>query len=243
MAIRVDPTSRRGSLALRVAATFARLVVGALGRTCRLEVVHGAARIDDLLAGGDTGSGGAPPVILCFWHERVILGAYFFRRHLVRRGLDTTILISQSRDGEMVANLASQWGFAHIRGSASRGGSAALRAVYRAIRRGSSPVMIPDGPRGPAHEFKVGVGVLSQMAERPVLPMAFAASGAWRIRSWDRLFIPKPFSRVVVAVGAPHTVPRNLDSEGLEAERLRLEQMLNDITATADRAVAPRKRA
>ncbi len=242
MAIRVDPQSWGGKLVLRAAATLARLVVGVIGRTCRIEVAQGADRIDDLLgAGGE--SGAAPPAILSFWHERTILGAYFFRRHLVQRGLDTTVLISQSRDGELVARLAHQWGFAHVRGSATRGGSAALRAIYRAVRRGSSPVMIPDGPHGPPHVFKVGVAVLSQMSERPILPMAFAASRAWRIRSWDRLFIPKPFSRLVIAAGTPYTVPRNLAEDELEGERKRLEQLLDDVTDAADRAAAaPRKR-
>lgn len=242
MAIRVDPQSRGGNLALRAAATVARMVVGAIGRTCRFEVALGADRVEDLLGGSGT-SGAAPPVILCFWHERAILGAYFFRRHLVRRGLDATVMISQSRDGELVAHLARQWGFSHVRGSATRGGSAALRAIYRAIRRGSSPVMIPDGPHGPPHALKVGVAVLSQMSERPILPMAFAASRAWRIRSWDRLFIPKPFSRVVIAVGSPHTVPRNLEAAELETERKGLEQMLDEVTEAAERAAAtPRKR-
>lgn len=236
MAIRVDPKSRHGNLTLRAAATFARLLIGAIGRTCRYQVAGGAARIDDLLGRGDGTSGAAAPVILCFWHERAILGAYFFRRHLVRHGLDATVLISQSRDGELVSHLARQWGFAHVRGSASRGGSAALRAVYRAIRRGSSPVMIPDGPRGPAHDFKVGVAILSQMAERPILPIAFAASRAWRLGSWDRLLIPKPFSRIAVAVGEPQRVPRDLDADGLEAERRRLELLLDETTAAADRA-------
>lgn len=237
MAIRVNKASWRGRLALRLGAWLARLIVGAIGRTCRVEVVEGGERLDDLLGRGGGGSGIAPPAILSFWHERAILAAYVFRRHLVARGLDVTVLISHSRDGELVAHLARQWGFAHVRGSASRGGSAALRAIYRALRRGSSPVMIPDGPRGPARTFKVGVAVLSQMAERPIVPMAFAAERAWRIGSWDRLFIPRPMSRIAVAVGAPHTVARDLEAEALEAERLRLEQALDSITTLADCAI------
>lgn len=238
MAIRVDPKSRRGRFALQAAATLARLLIGGIGRTCRFEVAEGADRVDDLLGRGDGASGAEAPVILCFWHERAILGAHIFRRHLVAHGLDATVMISQSRDGELVSNLARQWGFKHARGSASRGGSAALRALYRAIRKGSSPVLIPDGPRGPAHRFKTGVAVLSQISGRPILPMAFAANRSWRIRSWDRLFIPKPFSRVALTVGAPYRVPKDLDEDGLERVRLEIESRLVETTAAADRAAA-----
>jgi len=243
MAIRVDPNTRLGNLALRLAAWLAGGLVMLLGRTCRVEVVAGQDQLDSLLmprAAGEEvapGSAARPPVVVSFWHQRSVLAAYILCRFWVPRGLRVTVLASHSRDGGLVGHLARQWRLPLVRGSASRGGAAALRNVYRALGRGSSPVMIPDGPSGPERRFKVGVAVLAQMSGRPILPFGFAASRAWHLGSWDGLLIPKPFSRIVVLVGTPQYLPRDIGAERLEAERARLEALLDELSERADRAV------
>jgi len=134
----------------------------------------------------------------------------------------------------MVTRMVRAWGIETVRGSASRGGMKALRAIHRAVtRRGSSPIMVPDGPRGPVHVFKVGVAVLAQTSGAPILPLGFAAEKCWRLRSWDRLIVPRPFSRVTVVVGEPQSVAKDLDSEQLEAERKRLEELLEEVSRRA----------
>ncbi len=113
-----------------------------------------------------------------------------------------------------------------IRGSSSYTGARALRDYYQALKvDGLSPAITPDGPRGPPWKFKPGAILLAQLSQRPMIPMAYAASRAWKIQ-WDRFVIPKPFSRIAIAVGEPVYVPRGLDAQGLARLQLEMEQQL-----------------
>ena len=95
-------------------------------------------------------------------------------------------------------------------------------------RKNCSPLLAPDGPRGPAYEFKTGGVVLAQVADVPIVPFSFAVDRCWRIGSWDRMIIPKPFSRIAIVVGEPFAVPRGLDQDELERHRLQIEQRMRD---------------
>ena len=110
-----------------------------------------------------------------------------------------------------------------------------MLAMYREIsREHASQVLTPDGPRGPRHEAKSGTVLLARLSGVPILPIAYAAQRYWQLRSWDRMVIPKPFSKVSVAVGELLEVPRELDAEGVETYRLRLENALNDLVQRAE---------
>lgn len=231
MAIRPDLSTARGRLVLAFGARVLRWIVLLIGRSCRFEIVEGQPFLARALAD-------RRPVILSFWHNRSFLLAHHLLYHLQGHGLSFTILASQSRDGELVTQMAKLWRLRIIRGSASRGGSAALRGVYKAVtKEGGSPIMIPDGPRGPLYHFKLGVAVLAQMSQAPILPVALAAERCWRLKSWDRLIVPKPFSRIVMVVGPPQMVSRALSSVELEGERQRLQDLLVDLTRRAESAL------
>jgi lysophospholipid acyltransferase (LPLAT)-like uncharacterized protein len=109
-----------------------------------------------------------------------------------------------------------------------------MHALYSAIKKdGVCPVNNPDGPRGPAREFKIGTVLLAQLTQAPIVPLAYAAEKAWHLRSWDKFVIPKPFSRIYIVVGPPLYVDKKLDKESLETVRLEAEQVLNDTLKTA----------
>ncbi len=149
-----------------------------------------------------------------------------------------TLLASQSRDGELVTRFARPWKIRTVRGSSSRGGQAAMRALHRAIvKHGASPLIIPDGPRGPRYEAKAGGVLLARFAQVPIQPLGIAADRAWRLGSWDRMFVPKPFARVVVALGEPQSIARELDDADQERQRLRYEVSLNELSAEATAAL------
>ncbi len=227
----LDKDSRHGSFLIGVAARLARWVMLAFGRTWRIEIVAGAERLEALLAE-------PRPVLLSFWHNRAFAFSYFALDRLLGGGLDITLLASQSRDGELVTRVCKRWGLHTVRGSATRGGTAALRGLHRAItRRGSSPIMIPDGPQGPLYHFKIGVAVLAQTSGAPILPFGLAASRFFTLKSWDRIIVPLPFSRLAITVGEPQVVERGLSSEKLEAERQRLERLIDDLTRQAEETV------
>jgi len=227
----LDHHGRWGATLVTLGGWLLRALYFVVGRTFRLRIV-GAEHLEAARAAGR-------PVVLSFWHNRSILAAQFLFSQLCRRGFDVLVLASLSRDGELVTRLARHWGLSVVRGSASRGGADAVRAIYRAIKaHGSSPVMIPDGPRGPLYEAKIGVVILAQLATAPILPFGLAARPCGRLRSWDRLIVPWPFARITVVVGEPWTVPRGLSEEALEAARRRLEEVLDELTGQAEAALA-----
>lgn len=240
--MRVDIATRldRGRMAL--ATTLVGWLVEALGRTWRIEVVEGRKHLDALSAGG-------PPAILAFWHDQVIPGAYYTGVRMARKGgVDVTALTSRSGDGELVARIMHRWGARVVRGSSSAGGREAvwdLRAVVR--RHGSCPILVPDGPRGPARHLKRGILVLARMSGASVLAMGFAPDRHWRLNSWDRMIIPKPFTRVRLCVRRFEVGGRSgRDLSDERAGRVSgganrdgqhpLQSLLNEVTRCAERA-------
>jgi lysophospholipid acyltransferase (LPLAT)-like uncharacterized protein len=144
------------------------------------------------------------------------------------------VLASRSSDGELVARYVRRFGLPVARGSSSRGGSAALRALAVALGEGEDVAVIPDGPRGPRGHAQPGVVALAALSGAPVVPMAFAAQPSLRLATWDEFMIPLPFARAAAIFGAPVRVDRDADRAGaLKA----VEGALEDVTAAADRRV------
>jgi hypothetical protein len=184
-------------------------IIKAWWLTCRVIRVEGAEHVDAALAK-------APSLVPCYWHQHQLLcGRFLLQRR--SRGLTVGWLISPSVDGELGAMMVRRLGGAVIRGSSTHTGARALRDYYEAlVKENVSPVITPDGPRGPRFKFKMGAILLAQMSGRPILPMAYAASRAWLVK-WDKFVIPVPFSRVVIAIGPPRYVPRVIDAAGMES--------------------------
>jgi hypothetical protein len=139
-------------------------------------------------------------VIFALWHGELLPLLW---QH---RGENVAIVISEHRDGEIVAKIAESLGYATVRGSSSKGGSRALIGLMREIDAGRDGAITPDGPRGPARVFAPGAAVASQRTGAAIVPIRAAASSAWRLKSWDRFLIPKPFARVDVSYGPPTVV-------------------------------------
>ncbi len=136
------------------------------------------------------------PTVLVFWHNRLFLACEVYRRF--RKGRVTYGLISASRDGAWLAAFMELSGLHAIRGSSSRRGREALNELQKRLREGSDIAITPDGPRGPAYSFKAGAPLLAAQTGARVLLVNASFSSAWRLRSWDRFYLPKPFSTVVL---------------------------------------------
>jgi lysophospholipid acyltransferase (LPLAT)-like uncharacterized protein len=175
------------------------------------------------------------PLIYAVWHGRILmipwLSARMSRTHGAR---SARVLASRSRDGEMMARFASRFGLSVVRGSSSRGGAQALRALAGAVRAGEDVAVIPDGPRGPRERLQAGVVVLASITGAPVVPLGFAARPAQHLASWDRFLVPYPFARAALVFGKAITVARHADRE---TTRSSLEAALREVTETADRLV------
>ena len=174
----------------------------------------------------------APSFIPVYWHQHQV----FCVKHLLgqrRAGLNLGFLISPSVDGEIGAMLVKKIGAAVIRGSSSHTGARALRDYYQALaHQGISPAITPDGPRGPPWKFKPGAVLLAQLSGRPMIPLSYAASRAWKIK-WDRFVIPWPLSRIAIAIGEPVFIPKGLDAAALARAQLDMEQRLKALFEAA----------
>ena len=178
------------------------------------------------------------PVILTCWHESIFVMAWYTLR-LTRLGARVTYLVSPSRDGDLVVRVLEVIGARVVRGSATRSGVKALHGLYRAIaREGGSPLVLSDGPQGPRHHCKAGPILLAMLSGAVVLPIGCWPRRAIRLRTWDRAFIPLPFSRVAIVLGAPYAVPSGLAADEQERQRVALEDELNRLKDEARRAAA-----
>lgn len=168
-------------------------------------------------------------VIFAFWHGRQFL---LFHTH---RDRDIVIPASESRDGDIQAGILRRFGFDVVRGSSKRKGDRALLGMVDGLRKGKSVAIAVDGPRGPAFEAKQGVVYLAGKLNKPIVPVAVGAKGAWILsRIWDSYMIPRPFTSAVIMYGEPIRVT-GVSQEELESKRVELQNALNRLTAEADR--------
>lgn len=137
------------------------------------------------------------PFIYVLWHGQLLPLLWTHRR----RGV--AVIISEHRDGEIIARIAHALGFHTVRGSTTRGAARALLGGSRVVKEGQDLAVTVDGPRGPAGVVAPGAAVIASRTGAPMVPTAAWASRGWRLRSWDRFLVPKPFARVVVAYGPP----------------------------------------
>ncbi len=198
--------------------------------TCRVQRILGEENLSDILSGERT-------FLPCYWHQNHVFGAWYMRK-LLRKGRKIGFLVSPSRDGEIPARIIRSWGATVIRGSTTRAGAQAMRDMYEIIvKQGVSPVTTSDGPQGPLHKFKLGDVLLSQFTRAPLVPFSYAAERAWRLSSWDQFVIPKPFSRIAIAIGRPCLIPRGQSPEELEETRQQMEDELNLLGRQANDAL------
>ena len=163
-------------------------------------------------------------VIYAFWHGQLLYLMYRYS------GSGVYILVSQSRDGEALSRVLQHFGLPTIRGSSSRGGRRSLLELVRRVRAGASAGLAPDGPRGPRHQVQSGIITLARLTGVPIIPVAIGARRKITFQSWDRLLLPLPGSRVVVAYDEPVVVPSDADAEVLEQKRHELEGKLLKLT-------------
>ena len=168
------------------------------------------------------------PRIYVFWHEYILVPLY------LRGHCDLAMLLSKHRDAEILARVAAHMGFDCVRGSTNRGSTAALMDLRRRGRY-MHLTITPDGPRGPRRKLAVGPIYLASRLGLPLVPLGFGIDRPWRMKSWDRFAVPKPFSQIRGIVGPEVRVPDNLNREQLEQYRQGLEHLLNDLTTESER--------
>ena len=201
--------SRRVRVA--VISALGGLVLRMLGMTWRVKR-EGAATFDGMLARNE-------PFIIVFWHGEIVPVTWIHRN----RGFAP--LISRHADGEIIARIVEGLGYRTVRGSTSRGGVRALLETAQRVEEGITVGFTPDGPRGPRHVFAPGALIVAQRTGRPIVALGATASRAWRLRSWDKHLVPKPFATVTIRYSEPQFVKAN-EARDAAREQPRFETLL-----------------
>ncbi|RYD36091.1 MAG: DUF374 domain-containing protein [Verrucomicrobiaceae bacterium] len=200
------------TLKARVAGWLAGNLIRLLAATLRLRMTDEAGVLGRKVNGG---------AIWVFWHNRMLVVPWIYTRY-IRKFQRATVLTSASRDGAMLAALMRQFGLGAVRGSSSKRGGRALMECCRLLRQHHYVGITPDGPRGPVYQMHPGIVQISRVSRAPILPIRIEYAKAWRLKSWDRLFIPKPFSVVRV-----HFLPLvQADATDPEAQLAHLTRLL-----------------
>lgn len=220
--------SLRQRILIRLADWIFYGLINLLGKTMRFEM-EGWKDFDDEKWGNfEKAYTEFPATISALWHDRILLSSYFWRHKRI------IVMVSRSFDGEYIARTAQRLGFGVVRGSSTRGGSAALAEMVRLMNEGLSMTFTVDGPKGPRYKAKGGAITLAKKTGVPIVPMIIETKNFWTVGSWDRLRIPKPFTPAKVFLAAPIFVPAEADENELENKRAELQAKLDELVKIAE---------
>jgi lysophospholipid acyltransferase (LPLAT)-like uncharacterized protein len=166
-------------------------------------------------------NGGA--VLLCVWHQQFFSVIRHAKNYKI---YNPNIMISQSRDGEIVARMCKYNGWNAVRGSSSRGGMKALKCMITKLKETKLAGHIIDGPKGPSGKVKPGVIRLAHATDAVIVPVFVSAEKAWHFNSWDKFLLPKPFSKVRLGFGKMIKFDRVKDEKSFEKQRKQLEDIM-----------------
>lgn len=210
-------TEIRGSRKAEILGTLAGWFMRGWSKTLRFEVYDRCGVI--------TAHDPIRPVIFALWHNRIFtIPPIWWRTGGNFR--KTVVLTSASKDGAILARAMEVFGLGAVRGSSSRRAVAALIGMKRSLQEGLDVCITPDGPRGPRYGFHPGVIKLAQSTGAPIVPIHASYSSFWRLKTWDGLVIPKPFSRITVTFDEILIVPPKLDETAFQAQLDRVKAIL-----------------
>ncbi|HKQ90797.1 MAG TPA: lysophospholipid acyltransferase family protein [Blastocatellia bacterium] len=208
----LDRYTFKQRLIIRFAGVALYLLVRAIGATLKFEVRGWEHHTD------------REPLVYCFWHNRIPIATYFWRH----RGI--VVMSSRSFDSEYIARFIQRFGYGAAKGSSTRGALSGLIQMIRAVRSGKSAAFTVDGPRGPIYEAKPGALLLAKKTGAAILPFSISLDRCWRLPSWDRIEIPKPFAKAHVVIGERIYV-KDADDE---AEQRRFQRALDELRERGD---------
>ncbi|HEX8898462.1 MAG TPA: lysophospholipid acyltransferase family protein [Chthoniobacterales bacterium] len=207
-------------LLIRAADLAAYLLISLVGLTARYEF-EGLEHYEQIERQGI-------PAIHTLWHDCIYLAIYYWQKRRI------AYMTSRSFDGEYIARFLQRFGFGAVRGSSSRGAIGAMIEMARMLRAGISVGFTIDGPRGPRREAKMGAVTLAKKSGRPILPFYVEAASRWTTRSWDRLQLPKPFTRARLEIAPVIWVPADADDEALDQKLAELQKAMDELTRRAE---------
>ncbi|HRJ88688.1 MAG TPA: lysophospholipid acyltransferase family protein [Pyrinomonadaceae bacterium] len=217
----LDRFTLKQRIVIRTVGYLGYLIVRLIGSTIRFEKT-GWENFEAIKAAGKI-------PIYSFWHDRIIAGTYFFREHGI------IVLSSSSFDSEYTARCIQRLGFGIVKGSSSRGGARALVRMIRMMKSGFEMAFTIDGPRGPRYKAKSGPIILAKKTGNPLMPFVIECEDYWTLKSWDRLQIPKPFTKANLIIGEPIFIESRARDKELEAKIVELQTSLDELVLRGEK--------
>jgi len=200
-----------------------KIVASLMFLTCRVEVFGREIETNYLKTHGGKG------LLYASWHRGLMFFVYFYRN------LQFVVMASASKDGELAAQATKRFGWIPVRGSSTRRGSEALREMHVLFEKGHRGGLVVDAPTGPPYISKIGIIILAKRTNLPIVPVMWNADRSWRISSWDRTIIPKPFSRIVFLYGDRLIhIPKDASRETCDTLRKDLDERLRGLMFQTD---------
>ncbi len=220
----LEKYSFKERLLIRLISNALFLLIYVIGKTVRFEKVQGWKESDiEGYENFDTVYEQEIPSIIAYWHNRIFLMTYFWRKY------DGATLSSQSFDGEYTARVAQKLGYGVIRGSTSRGGAKALKRMVKLSKKGTRMTFTVDGPRGPRYKAQSGVVHFAKRSNLPIIAVLIEAKNFWTTNSWDKLQIPKPFTKAKVFISEPVFVAKTANKRQLDEKQKELQTKLDEL--------------
>lgn len=219
---RLSTYSFKDRILIRAADLVFFILIRVLGRTVKFEI--------EGWENWEAASQDGRVPIYTFWHNRVFLSTYFWRRRRI------VVMTSRSFDGEYIARFIQRFGYGAARGSSTRGATGAVVEMVRLMRAGCPTAFTIDGPKGPRYVAKMGAVLLAKKTGNPILPFTITPEKFWEAKkSWDGFQVPKPFTRARVGIAAPIFVPSDADDEEMNAKRDELQRALDELSQRGER--------
>ena len=219
----VTPDARRFTLRQRI---VLRIIIAAGYMFIRL--IGPTLRVCVSCEEGAQETVGQRPLIISFWHACIVPATYLFRNVGIR------VMSSNSYDGEYMGRIIRKFGFVAVKGSSSRNAVRALLGLRRALQQEWSVAFTLDGPRGPRYKVKPGPVALARSSGVPLTMFHIAVEKAWVLNTWDRLIIPKPFSRALMRFGKLTPVPAEASDEDIDRYQQELQDSLDRVREFAE---------
>ena len=205
----------RNAITSQLATALLYRLIRAYSWTFRIKVENEDDWLTHLKNGGT--------VLICIWHQQFFPAIRYFKKY---QKYNPSLMISRSKDGEIIAGVAKRTGWHSVRGSSSRGGSEALHGMIDRLKTSRLSGHVVDGPRGPAGIVKSGVIRMAHTTGAMVVPLFTSADNAWYMNSWDKFMIPKPFAKVTLRFGEMIKFDPSENNEDFEKQRLHLEKIM-----------------
>jgi len=169
------------------------------------------------------------PAIYAFWHNRLAMMP-FARPKKVK----VNVLISDHRDGKIIAKTMKIFNFNIISGSSTRNSYNAIKNIIKFSKLNQTIVITPDGPKGPKNQINSNIVAISSLCQKYIIPVTYSCSKAFILKSWDRLIIPKLFNKLIIIYGSPLKPEKKLNEQQIEKLNNQLATKLNYITNKSD---------